>query len=112
MNIGQRLKHARRCRKMSQIELAECIGVSRGVITNIELNKVEVPQSIVTTAICSALRIDPDWLIYGEGDMDVHMGKSAEGSDMSKELYNAIENLTSEEQILLLQIIQLMRNKK
>lgn len=112
MNVGQRLKYARRCRKMTQSELAESIGVSRGVITNIELNKVEAPQSIVTTALCRALRIDSDWLIYGEGDMDVQMGKAAEDSDMSKDLYNAIDNLTAEEQVLLLQIIRLIRNKK
>lgn len=112
MSIGQRLKYARRCRKMTQSELSEAIGVSRGVITNIELNKVEVPQSIVTTALCRALKIDPDWLIYGEGDMDVQMHKVAEASDMSKELCNAIDNLTTEEQLLLMQIIQLIRKKQ
>ena len=111
MSISQRLKHARRCRKMTQSELAECIGVSRGVITNIELNKVEVPQPIVTTALCSALDIDPDWLVYGEGDMDAKIGKVAD-SDISKELGNAINKLTTEEQLLLLQIVQLIRRTK
>jgi len=96
---------------MTQSELAERIGVSRGVITNIELSKVEAPQPIVTTAICNILKIDPDWLIYGEGDMDIHMGKATEDSDMSKELSYAIESLTTEEQMLLLEIVRLIRKK-
>lgn len=111
MNIGQRLKYARRCRKMTQAELAEGIGVSRGVITNIEFDKVKAPQPIVTTAICKVLRIEPDWLLYGEGDMDAHFGKTAEEADMVKEINKRIEKLTTEEQVLLLQIIQLIRNK-
>lgn len=109
MNIGERLKYARRCRKLTQGELAECIGVSRGVITNIELNKVDSPQMIVTTALCKVLKIKPEWLIYGEGDMDVQMNIATEHSDMSKELYDAIDGLTAEEQTLLLQIIRLIR---
>ena len=106
MNIGQRLKYARRCRKKTQIELAECIGVSRGVITNIELNKVETPQPIVTAALCRTLEIASDWLIYGEGEMDAHMNKTAKDSDMSEELCNTINSLPTEEKILLLQIVQ------
>lgn len=111
MNIGQRLKYARRCRKVTQSELSESIGVSRGVITNIELNKVETPQSIVITALCNALKIDSDWLVYGRGDMDAHIGKLAEDSDMSEELYHAIDGLRAEEQVLLLQIIRLITLK-
>lgn len=99
MNIGQRLKYARRCRKVTQCELAERIGVSRGVITNIELDKVETPQPIVTTAICNVLDIDSEWLIYGEGDMDAHKRKTPEDQDMLKELSNSIDSLTTEEQL-------------
>lgn len=112
MNTGQRLKYARRCRKMTQSELAESIGVSRGVITNIELSKVEAPQPIVTTALCNILKIDPNWLVFGEGDMDAQVGKPKEESDMSKDLSYAIESLTTEEQMLLLEIVRLIRRKK
>ena len=107
MNLGQRLKYARQCRKMTQIELAEGIGVSRGVITNIELNKVETPQPIVTAALCNILEIAPDWLIYGEGEMDAHVSKAAEDPDMTKELWNAINSMSTEEKTLLLQIMRL-----
>lgn len=111
MNIGKRLKDARRRRKITQSELAEQIGVSRGVITNIELDKVKIPQPIVTKAICNALRISPDWLLDGKGDMDVRMGSMVMDSDMTEELSGAIDDLMTDEQALLLQIIQLMRKK-
>lgn len=109
MNIGQRLKYARRSRKMTQNDLAERIGVSRGVITNIELEKVEAPQPIVITALCNALMIEPDWLMYGKGEMEVQTKSSENRAEVSNDLYSAIENLTNEEQILLLNVIKLIR---
>ena len=40
LSIGLRLKEARKARGMSQELLAEKIGASRGVVTNIEHDKV------------------------------------------------------------------------
>ncbi len=63
--IGSRLKEARTACRMSQDALAEKIGVSRGVITNIESGKVSSPQPIVISALCNALNIDKEWLLHG-----------------------------------------------
>lgn len=112
MNIGQRLKYARRCRKMTQNDLAERIGVSRGVITNIELEKIGSPQPIVITALCNALMIETDWLLHGKGEMDAQRKSAGGKAEMSGELYKAIEDMTTEEQELLLNIIKLIRQKK
>ena len=110
MNTGGRLKYARKYRKMSQDELSERIGVSRGVITNIELNKVANPQQIVIAAICRVLNIRQEWLLSGEGEMD-HMSGVAEKPVSPEDLYREISRLTTEEQELLLDVIRLIRKK-
>ena len=70
MSIGERLKAARKKRGISQDELAKSIGVSRGVITNIEYDKVNTPQPIILEAMVQKLKIRKEWLIEGQGDMD------------------------------------------
>lgn len=43
MSIGERLKEARKAKGFSQDKLAEAIGTSRTVITDIERDKTEHP---------------------------------------------------------------------
>lgn len=69
MSIGQRLKEARKARSMSQDMLAEKIGASRGVIINIEYDKISNPQPMVIHAICNTLSISEEWLRTGKGSM-------------------------------------------
>jgi len=95
---------------MSQDELSERIGVSRGVITNIELNKVANPQQIVIAAICRVLNTRQEWLLNGEGEMD-HMSGFTEKPVSTEDLYREISGLTTEEQELLLNVIRLIRKK-
>lgn len=71
MSIGNRLKKARKAHNMSQDMLAEKIGTSRGVITNIEHDKVDEPQPMVINTICDVLKLNKDWLLYGKGDMEI-----------------------------------------
>ena len=52
--LGGRLCYARRKNGYTQESLAEAIGVSRGVIYNLEKNKTQ-PQRIVVNAICEEL---------------------------------------------------------
>ncbi len=60
--LGERLKYTRKKHGYTQDSLAEIIGVSRGVIFNLEKNKTE-PQSIVINAICQTLKINKNWLV-------------------------------------------------
>ena len=66
--IGARLKYARDQLGWTQDRLATAIGTSRGVVTNIEAEKTE-PQPIVVKAICSAMGLNPEWLMYGQNQM-------------------------------------------
>jgi len=101
MSIGERLKHARKKRGLSQDELAKSIGVSRGVITNIEYNKVGEPQSIIIETVCQSLKINKEWLVSGTGEMD-DMSEVSKSAKILAELYDVAKGLSEEEQLYLL----------
>lgn len=104
MNLASRLKQARKSRGYTQDALASAIGVSRGVISNIEYEKTE-PQALVMRAICHVLRIDENWLITGKGQMESNKGleKSAR---LLLEIYNSAKELSEEEQDYILDMIK------
>ena len=105
MSIGQRLKDARKSRKMSQIALAEKIGTSRGVITNIEHDKVTEPQAVVVKAICEALNISSEWLTTGNGSMDSST-QNTERTDIVAEINTCVQGLSANEQLYILDTIK------
>ena len=70
MTTGERLKFARTQRKISQQRLADAIGTSRTVITNIEGDKNKINRSTSIDSICRVLKINKAWLLDGEGPMD------------------------------------------
>lgn len=104
-NIGQRLREARKARGMSQTALAEKIGSSRGVITNIELNIVTDPQPIVINAVCDALQINKEWLLENKGPMDTGSGVSRSAKVLS-EIYTYAQGLSEKEQLFILDLIR------
>lgn len=107
MNLASRLKQARKSRGYTQNALAVAIGASRGVISNIEYEKVE-PQVLVVHAICEVLRIDENWLTSGEGSME--NTPSASGSArLLSDIYNASKELSEQEQGYILDMIKMYR---
>ena len=69
MGIGERLRQAREKRGYTQKALGEALGMSRGVVTNIEYDRV-TPQPLVAGAICEILQIRSEWLLEGEEPME------------------------------------------
>lgn len=104
MNLATRLKQARKSRGYTQDSLARAIGVSRGVISNIEYQKTE-PQALVIHAICNILRIDEYWLTTGQGQMESNpnLEKSAQ---LLSEIYNSAKELSEHEQNYILDMIK------
>jgi len=107
--IGKRLKYARKSKGFTMESLADAIGVSRGVIDNIELNKTKnEPQRIVINEICRVLDIRKDWLLTGDGEMQ-------DKSDISKsavilaELYDTAKNFSEAEQLYLLDMTKSLK---
>lgn len=67
-NIYDRFKILRKTKKLSQTEFGERVGVSRGVIKNIEGKLVE-PKELLIKQICKEYHVNYLWLTEGVGDM-------------------------------------------
>ena len=64
------MKRARETRNFSQQKLADAIGTSRTVITNIEYDKNQKSQSSFIDSICRALKINKVSLVDVVGPME------------------------------------------
>ncbi len=75
--INQRILEVRKALKMSQTEFGKEIGVSRGVINNIDLNVVPA-KPLLIQQICKAYNVNETWLTTGEGEMFVKQSRTDE----------------------------------
>ena len=67
-DINERLIELRKSLEMTQEEFGASIGVSRGVIKNIEY-KVTEPKPLMIQQICKTHGVSETWLRTGEGEM-------------------------------------------
>lgn len=58
----ERLRRARKARKLTQAQLAEKIQRTYNVISNLERG-VQVPSADQIVKLCDALRVPADWLL-------------------------------------------------
>ena len=98
--LGERLRYARKGKGFTQDSLADRIGVSRGVIFNLEKDKTEA-QAIVINAICQTLNVNKDWLISGIGSME-NTAKASQSTKTLTKLYEVAKGLSEDEQLYLL----------
>lgn len=63
-----RLKQIRKNQSMSQIAFGKSLGVSRDVISNYEMGRVE-PTDLFINHLCNTYHINENWLRFGIGDM-------------------------------------------
>lgn len=74
--INSRVLILREKLDLNQTEFGASIGVSRGVISNIDLNVVDVStKPLLLQQICKMHNVDPKWLETGEGDMFLPLTK-------------------------------------
>ena len=66
--LGERLKEARNKRKLTQVSLEQLSGVPQQTIHGIESQKIKETRHLMRLA--KALRINPEWLSTGEGEME------------------------------------------
>jgi transcriptional regulator with XRE-family HTH domain len=81
--LGQRLRQARRDSKLSQAGLAKLAGLKQPSISELESGETKEISGPTMIAICTALKIRPEWLFTG---------KEAEGG-LAVEEDQAIKNL-------------------
>lgn len=89
MNINARIKQLRMSLNLTQADFGKRIGVSRGVITNIEFEKTE-PKDLQINLICREFGVSEKWLRYGDGDMFTI-------STRSEEIAGFVSDVLSEE---------------
>lgn len=68
MDIADRLKKLRKEKKLSQTEFGERVGVTIGVIKNIEHKLVE-PKELFIKQVCKEYHVNYIWLTEGVGEM-------------------------------------------
>lgn len=107
LSLGERLKKARKSKGLTQEKLAEMIGTSRGVITNLEHDKIETPQPLIINALCNFLEIDQKWLLRGIGEMN--NDEVVKSAKILSEIYKIVKELSEEEQLYILDVIKSYR---
>ena len=73
--MNERIKQIRKALNMSQDEFGKRLGVTRGAITNIELNKTE-PKPLFIKLICDTFEVNEEWVNTGSGEMFVQKNRS------------------------------------
>ncbi|WP_066733586.1 helix-turn-helix domain-containing protein [Cupriavidus sp. D384] len=87
--LAERLRFARTERGLSQAALAEMVGLSQPMIRKIELGSET--SKVVELAV--ALRVRPEWLATGEGEMEKGPRVFISHSSNDKELISALQRL-------------------
>lgn len=75
MTTAERLRTLRKELNLSQPKFGEKLGVSKSVIVNLELNRVELKEMMLNL-ICKTFNVNPLWLSEGQGEMFI---ESSEG---------------------------------
>lgn len=68
MTTSERVRTLRKELNLSQTKFGEKMGVSKDVIVNIELDRVEL-KDMMLNLICKTFNVNPVWLTDGEGEM-------------------------------------------
>ena len=63
--IGERLRRARKARKVTQVELASRTGVAHSTVVRIERGQAK-PRIGTVGRFAEALGVDPRWLAFGD----------------------------------------------
>lgn len=114
--MNERIKEVRKAKGLSQDEFGRRLGVTRGAVTNIELNKVE-PKPLFVDLICREFDVNEEWLRTGVGpmhrektrdeDLAEFFGKVLAGDpDFRRRLLSAMSRLTEEQWAMLEEVAQ------
>lgn len=66
--MKEHIKELRKFFGLTQSEFGESIGVSRDVVGNLELGRVE-PSELIIKMICKTYHVNREWLETGQGEM-------------------------------------------
>ena len=112
MTPNDRVKELHQTLKMTQTEFGEKLGVSKGVIVNLELSRVEV-KDLMINLICRTFKVNTLWLEKGEGEMftdvsDILIDEIADEFQLSPKVKKTVANylkLPPEEQEKVIELL-------
>ena len=87
MTINERIKAIRKKTGLSQTDIAERLGTTRGVITNLEGAKTE-PNEPFLRLICKEFNVNETWLRTGEGEMMKELTQNQEIAEFLGKVMN------------------------
>lgn len=113
--MNERIKQLRKKLGMSQDEFGRILGVTRGVIANIELNRAAI-KPLFIDLLCTTYNVNEDWLRSGAGDMFAPVSKEQEfhqlltdieysNDDFIKNLLRAYWKLSENERAVIRKLI-------
>jgi transcriptional regulator with XRE-family HTH domain len=109
--INQRIRQVRGALKLTQMNFATVISVSKGYVADVEIGVRKVNDRIVKL-VCSSFNVNDRWLRDGEGEMFTE--NPAEGYTKLLGFYRELD--PEYQEFIMNQIIQLLdiqtRNKK
>ena len=98
--IGKRIKQARQAKGISQMELAEAVGISVSFLSNIEVGRQSMNIRTLI-AISDTLDVSTDWILRN----DTRAATSVTAEEIAREL----DGCTLRERDLLLRQMQMMK---
>lgn len=107
MSIGSRIKEARLNKKLTQEELAQLIGVTKGAIANYE-NQVSIPKLDILLKLMDHLECDPNFIYQDEIRQKAQQKKSiTKTDDRLSQVINLVSQLSPDNQEKLLELARL-----
>lgn len=85
--MNKRIKELRIVLGLNQTDFAESIGVTRGVIANIELGRVK-PREGILNMLMKIYDVNKNWLLNNEGNMFYSSEKNIELEKLMNEAKN------------------------
>ena len=108
MTVGEKIKQARKAKKLTQVELAELAGVHSNHLSRLERGVFQ-PSVDVLRSLASALDVSVDFLLSEEEESitEVHLADRAVA-----ERLRLIDQLEPEDKAALLRVIDSMLSKE
>lgn len=106
MSIGSRIKEARMNKKLTQEELAQRIGVTKGAIANYE-NQVSVPKLDILLKLMDCLECDANYIYQDEMRLGAQKKPATEQDDRLSKIMDLVSQLTPDNQEKLSELARL-----
>lgn len=90
MMLGERVRQLRKSAGLSQTEFAQSLGASRGMIVNIENDRISnmTPKAPLLNLMCEKYNCRREWLFDGEGEMLKEESQADEMCRLVNKLYS------------------------